>query len=126
MVIQKPQDIKERTFQFAVRIVHLAQQLPDTTITAVVAKQLMRSGTSIGANVEEAVAAHSKADFICKTGIALREARETHYWLRVIEASEMLPVSQVAAVLNEGGEIMKILGAIVSKARGKRKDNKER
>jgi len=74
MADAKQQDIRQRTFDFAVRIVRLAEHLPNTRAAAVIAKQLVRAGTSIGANVEEAVAASSKNDFTYKMNIALREA----------------------------------------------------
>ena len=84
----KPPDIVARTFQFALRIIELANQLDDGRgSTRVLAKQILRSGTSIGANIEEAQAAESRADFIHKYNIALKEARETKYWLRLISAS---------------------------------------
>ena len=83
--------------------------------------QLIRSGTSIGANVMEATAAHSKADFIYRMNVALREARETLYWLRLLEASQISETKIAAEILQEADEITRILGAIVSSARGKRK-----
>ena len=79
------QDIRERTFQFAVRIVNLCQHLDETPgVNWTLSKQLLRSGTSIGANAEEAQAAQSKADFISKFSIALKEANESYYWLRLM------------------------------------------
>jgi len=79
MVKDKPEDIKDRTFRFALTIISLVEALPDTISAKTIGKQLIRSGTSIGANVEEATAAHSKADFIYRMNVALREARETLY-----------------------------------------------
>lgn len=87
-----------------------------------VSKQLVRSATSIGANVEEAVAASSKEDFVYKMNIALREARETNYWLRIIQRTQTDIADTLNKLLQESEEIMKILGAIVSKMRGKRKN----
>ena len=79
------QDIAERTFQFSIRIVKLCKFLREKKGTAYdLSKQLIRSGTSIGANIEESQSAESKADFIHKMNIALKEARETHYWLRLL------------------------------------------
>src|SRR5712692_1502691 len=92
----EPQEICERTFQFAVRVVKLCQFLEeDSGVSRTLAGQLLRAGTSVGANVEEAQAGHSRADFISKMGIALREGRETHYWLRLLEAAEIVPVSRL-------------------------------
>ncbi|MBI3788454.1 MAG: four helix bundle protein [Ignavibacteriales bacterium] len=121
MAPQKPQDIKERTFEFAVKIIQFAEHLPNSRSSHVLSKQLIRSGTSIGANVEEAVAASSKEDFVYKMNIALREARETNYWLRIIQQTQQSIEDIFKTLLQESEEIMKILGAIVSKARGKRK-----
>ena len=92
----KPFDICERTFEFSVRIVNLCSFLKQTPGGGRdLAKQLIRSGTSIGANVEESRAAQSTADFIHKLEIALKEARETRYWLRLIIASELIPENRL-------------------------------
>jgi len=82
---------------------------------------LVHSGASIGANMEETTAASSKQDFIYKTNISHREARESNYWLRLIKESGMINSLQLDELITESHEIMKILGAIVSKARSKRK-----
>ena len=84
-----PFDIKERTLAFGVRVVKVAQRLPKTIAGRELGKQIIRSGTSIGANVEEADGATSKKDFINKMGIAGKEARETRYWLRIIGSTLM-------------------------------------
>jgi four helix bundle protein len=87
---REQRDIRERTFQFSLNIVRLFQDLDKQSNTArILGKQLLRSGTSIGANVEEAQAGQSKANFINKNAIALKEARETIYWLRILKASEI-------------------------------------
>jgi len=83
--------------------------------------QVLRSGCSIGANVEEAQAAHSKRDFIYRILIALREARETHYWLRLIRDSNAVGREHSSALISEAEQLKKVLGAIASKARGKSK-----
>ncbi len=115
------QDIKERTFNLGLRIINLSAHLPDKKAGYVIGKQILRSGTSVGANVEEAVAAFSKDDYTYKMSIALKEARETHYWLRLIEGSKMIEKKRLADMIIEAEEIKKILGAIVSKLRGKSK-----
>ena len=117
----KPEDIRPRTFRFALQIIALVEKLPNTISATTIGKQLVRSGTSIGANVEEATAAHSKSDFIYRMNISLREARETFFWLRLLDASNMLPSADLTGVVKEADEITRILGAIVSRARGKRK-----
>ncbi|MCC5650649.1 four helix bundle protein [Nostoc sp. XA013] len=77
------------------------------------AQQLLRSRTSIGANVEDAQAAQSKADFISKLMIALKESRETRYWLRLLIASEIVPQERISQLQTEAEELTKILGAII-------------
>lgn len=115
------QDIKERTFRFGIQIIHLTNIVPASISARVLVNQLVRSGTSIGANVEEAVAAYSKNDYIYKMNIALREARETHYWLRLMKNSAMLDSEESDPMISESEEIKKVLGAIVSKLRNKSK-----
>ncbi|HMS39733.1 MAG TPA: four helix bundle protein [Pyrinomonadaceae bacterium] len=107
--------IDERSFDFALRIIKLCQFLNKnySMESNILAKQLLRSGTSIGANVEEAQAGQSRADFIHKMAIALKEARETNYWLRLLEASGILPKEKIAELLKESDEIKKIIGAII-------------
>ncbi|MEX2115734.1 MAG: four helix bundle protein [Bacteroidota bacterium] len=91
----------------------ITEQLPHTRTFDVVGRQLIRAGTSVGANVEEATAADSRRDFGYRMGIALREARETRYWLRIV-VKRGTPVGEL---IQEAEEIMKILGSIVSKVR---------
>jgi four helix bundle protein len=117
----QPEDIKARTFRFALQIIALVEKLPNTISATTIGKQLVRSGTSIGTNVEEANAAHSKSDFVYRMNISLREARETLFWLRLLEASKILLSPHVADALKESDELTRILGAIVSSARGNRK-----
>ncbi|AFZ61063.1 four helix bundle protein [Anabaena cylindrica FACHB-243] len=112
------QDITERTFEFAVRVVKLCQVLEKQPgVTQTLAKQLLRSGTSIAANVEEARAGQSKADFIHKNAIALKEARETHYWLRLLIATEIISSNKLNELLQESEELKRILGAIIVKSK---------
>jgi four helix bundle protein len=115
-------DILERTYNFALRIVVLARHLPDSAESRVLIRQVVRSGTSIGANVEEATAGFSREDFIYKMNIALKEARETLYWLRLICDAKYLPRERFDAVIQESDELIKILGSIVSKSRKKGKN----
>ncbi|MDT4954971.1 MAG: hypothetical protein QOJ02_3109 [Acidobacteriota bacterium] len=114
-------DIQNRTFEFAVRIVNLCQHLDEKPgVGRTLGRQLLRAGTSVGANVEEAQAGQSKADFISKVAIALKEARETLYWLRLLAASKLLPVERLSNIQTEAEELMRVLGAIIVSA----KDNK--
>ena len=117
----KPPDIRERTFQFSMEIIKYIEKIPHTRAGNAIANQLIRSATSIGANAQEALAASSKADFIYKTNIALREARETQYWIRLLKESNLVSDKEIETLFQESDEITRILGAIVSTARGKRK-----
>lgn len=115
------QDIKERTFNFGVRVVKLSVHLPNSKASNVLGNQVLRSGTSVGANVEEATAAFSTEDYIFKMNTALKEARETHYWLRMIRATELVKPARLEDIINEAEEIKKVLGSIVSKVKKKKK-----
>jgi four helix bundle protein len=116
--VAKPQNIVTRTFQFALRIVELANQLDNYRGSAgVLVRQILRSGTSIGANIEEAQAAESKADFIHKYNIALKEARETKYWLMLISASTFAKKTDLDSLIKESDEICRIIAQIIINAR---------
>lgn len=102
--------ILEKTFEFAVQIVKLTRSIQLRDKEYVLTRQLLRSATSIGANVEEAVAGQSTADFLAKLAIALKEARETRYWLRLMSASELYDCS---SYLKSIDEIMRIISSII-------------
>jgi len=114
---EKPYDIGERTFLFGVRVVRLVGQLPRTVAGYAIGRQVVRSGTSVGANVEEADAAESKRDFIHKMAIARKEAKETRFWLRIILETPLLDTSEVRALLQESEELIRILSTIIINAR---------
>lgn len=114
-------DIKERTFDFAVEIVHLSRRLYGKRETAVLGNQVLRSGTSIGANIEEAAASYSKDEYVYKMNVALKEARETHFWLRLTQRSEPSRLNTLDDLIAECEEIKKILGSIVSRLRNSAK-----
>ena len=119
------QSIPDRTFQFAVGIVKLCQHLEEAGgVARTIGKQLLRSGTSIGANVQEGQAGQSKADFISKNYIALKEARETLYWLKLLAATEILPENRLTPIAQEAQEITRILGATIVKTKGKSEKEK--
>ena len=109
--MEKPSLIQERSFAFALEIIKLYKELVAQN-EYVLSKQILRSGTSIGANVEEASAGQSKKDFIMKMSIASKEARETRYWLRLLSVSGFIG-KNFAGLLKEIEEIIKILTAIV-------------
>ena len=108
------QDIRERSFEFSIKIVELYRYLTNTKKEYTLSKQVLRSGTSIGANVEEATAGSSKKDFTAKMNIALKEARETNYWLRLLKATGYIDKTDI---IDESISIMNILGAIVKTSR---------
>ncbi|MGI8600519.1 MAG: four helix bundle protein [Chitinophagaceae bacterium] len=109
--MKKENIILERSFDFALSIITLYQQLVSNK-EYVLSKQLLRSGTSIGANIEEATAAISKRDFIAKMSIASKEARETRYWLLLLQKSQIVKFD-FTAYINEINQIINILTAIV-------------
>ncbi|MCD6553628.1 MAG: four helix bundle protein [Chloroflexi bacterium] len=111
-----PFDIKERTFLFGVRIVKLVNVLPRSIAGIEIGRQVIRSGTSIGANVEEADGAESKKDFIHKMSIARKEVRETRYWLRIIQTS-LLDNAEVADLIQESDQLVRILSRIIANAK---------
>lgn len=111
-------DLPKRTFEFARQIVEFCHLLDDTPgVSRVLARQLIRAGTSVGANVEEAQGSQSRADFIAKSYIACKEARETHYWLRLLSASGTVSPESVAGLTDEANQLVAILTSIVKNAR---------
>lgn len=110
-------EIQQRTFEFACEIARFHRAVSEKNSTSrILGGQLLKSATSIGANLEEASAGQSKADFIAKCRIALKEARETKCWLRLIGACEPISKTQIDALAAESAEIIAILTAIVKKA----------
>ncbi len=109
--------IEERTYKFALRIIKLACALPNDYASQTIGRQVLRSGTSIGANIEEAIGAASKRDFANKMAIAVKEARETHYWLRLIRDSELIETRLIEPLIQEALELKKILSKTVSTTR---------
>jgi four helix bundle protein len=110
--IEEKNLIKKMTYEFALRIIELYRMLVSAN-EYVLSKQLLKAGTSIGANVEEAIAGQSRADFLSKMSIASKEARESKYWLRLIRDSKLLDESSVNPLLSESSEIIRILTSIV-------------
>ncbi|MDX2177674.1 MAG: four helix bundle protein [Candidatus Sumerlaeia bacterium] len=111
------QEIQKRTFEFARRVLRLARVLDEDRIGRLIVGQVVRSATSIGANVEEAQGSQSKPDFIAKMGIARKEARETLYWLRLVQAEALVPPDRLADLVKEADELVRIISAIVVSAR---------
>ncbi len=107
-----------KSYQFAVRIVNLSLYLSAKKKEHVLSKQLLRSGTSIGANVEEAEGGQSRADFLSKMSLAYKEARETAYWLRLLKDTKFLTPKQFENIYKDAEELCRIIGAIQRDTKG--------
>jgi len=104
--------IREKSYQFALAVINLYSRIQEQT-EFVISKQLLRSGTSIGANVEEAIAAESRRDFRHKMALASKEARETVYWLRLLSDSDLVRDLDVSSELTHARELVRMLTSIV-------------
>jgi four helix bundle protein len=104
--------IKEKSYSFALQIVQLFKYLTEEKKEYVLAKQILRCGTSIGANIEEAIGSQSRKEFYSKITIAYKEARETSYWLRILKDSHYIDENQYEILFTQVNEILKIIGAI--------------
>jgi four helix bundle protein len=111
--------IVKRSYNFALSVIKLVNELPNNRTCDLIGRQLIRSGTSIGANVEEAQSGYSRNDFASKMSIAQKEARETNYWLRLLRDSKQLKEDVIRGVLSESEEISKILFSIVRTSKQK-------
>ncbi|MBS1639663.1 MAG: four helix bundle protein [Bacteroidetes bacterium] len=112
--------ILEKSFQFSLRIIKLFNYLRSKKIEKELCTQLLKSGTSIGANIEEAIGGSSRKDFIHKLEIAYREARETRetrYWLRLLKESGLLEIKLADSLINDCEELLKILSAIINSSK---------
>ena len=109
--------IENKSFQFAIRIVRLCKFLCEEKKEYILSRQLLRAGTSIGANVTESQQAQSKPDFVSKISIALKEASETKYWIKLLGATEYLSENQTKSILDDCVEIEKILVTILKSAK---------
>lgn len=110
--MKKDNVIQTKSYDFAVRIIKLYKHLSKEKREFVLSKQLLRSGTSIGANVEEAIGGQSRKDFFAKLTIAYKEARESHYWIRLLKDTEYLSEKESASLITDIEEILKIIGSI--------------
>ena len=104
--------IEDKSFKFAIRIVNLHKYLKNAKNEFIMSKQLIRSGTSIGANIAEAEKAQTTADFYTKLTIALKEANETHYWLRLLHATDYLSDEEFKSIEVESAELIALLVSI--------------
>ena len=105
--------IETKSFQFSVRVVKLCRHLREEKKEYILSKQLLRSGTSIGANIVEAQQAQSRPDFISKLCIALKEASETNYWLRLLRATDYLSEKEFSSIHIDCKELEKLLTSII-------------
>lgn len=113
-------DLKDRTREFALRVVRLVSALPDSRIAWRLGDQLLRAGTSVGAHYREAIRARSKAEYVAKLNGGLMELEETVYWLELIEGAELIPHSKLAALAQEADELTAIIVSLIKKEKGGR------
>ncbi|MDI6733037.1 MAG: four helix bundle protein [Planctomycetota bacterium] len=107
------EDLKKRSFEFALRVIKLVQFLPANQISKILGGQILRSATSIGANIEEAYSGLTRKDFTHSMNISRKEANETKYWLRLIVDSGLIKLERCSELLRENEELIKILTSIV-------------
>lgn len=110
-------DLRARTRDFALRIIRMYCSLPQSTEAAVLGRQVLRSGTSVGANYREAYRARSKAEFIAKCGDSLRELEETGYWLELLTEGKIVPAARLTALHRECGELTAIFVTILKRSK---------
>ena len=122
-MMQERRNLGERLLEYGARIIKLVECLPNTLVGRRVADQLLRSGTSAGANYEEARAAESKDDFVHKLQIALKELRVSNYWLRLLVKSGKISAERMDDLLDESNQLRAMLSKSVATAKGKAKEN---
>ena len=115
--VGNPSDLQKRTKEFALRIIRMFATLPKSTEAQVLGKQVLRSGTSVGANYREAHRARSKAEFISKVGDCLKELDETAYWFELLTESDLVPSSKLSALQDECQQLLAIFTSIAKKAK---------
>ena len=121
-MIETRRDLDERLLEYGARIIRLVESLPNTVVGRRVADQLLRSGTSVGANYQEAQGAESKDDFVHKLQIALKELRESNYWLRLLVKSGKTPAAKMNDLLDESNQLRAILSKSVATVKGKARE----
>ncbi len=114
-------DLKKRTTDFALRIIRLYGSLPKTTEAQVIGKQVLRSGTSVGAHYREAIRARSSAEFISKLEVGLQELEETVYWLELLVESKIVTAARLADLRREAEELVAIFVTSINTAKRKKK-----
>ena len=111
------EELRRRTKQFGLRVIRLVESLPNTQAARVIGNQLIRSGTSVGANYRAACRGRSKAEFIAKAGISIEEADESLYWMEMMVEAELVPEPRLTELMKEADELLAILTASVKTAR---------
>jgi four helix bundle protein len=106
--------VRDKSYTFALEVIETYKALEEKQRGFVLSKQFLRSGTSIGANAEEAIGAQSKREFLSKISIAYKEARETHYWIRLLRDSNILEVGKANNLIHKSEELLKLMGATIS------------
>lgn len=117
--MEKENIIADKSKAFAIRIIRMYQFLTTEKREFILSKQLLRSGTSIGANVRESIYGQSRPDFHTKLTIALKEAAETEYWLELLHETDYITLEQFNSIMNDCKEIIKILTAITKQTKNK-------
>ena len=115
-----PLELKERTKAFALRVIRAVESLPRSRTAEVIARQLLRSGTSVGANYRAACRARSKADFIAKMSIVLEEADESVYWMELLVQAGLVSQRRIASLLDEANQLVAIAVSSINTARKRR------
>lgn len=115
--------IRDKSYKFALKMIKLYKFLSKQRKELIISKQILRSGTSIGANIEEAYYAQSRKDFIAKLSISLKEAAETKYWLRLLKDSGEIEEKHIKHIIDECEEIIKILTSIINTCKREGKKN---
>lgn len=110
-------ELKQRTKQFALRVIRLVEALPATGVGRALGNQLVRSATSVGANYRAACRGRSRAEFVAKLGVVEEEVDESAYWMELITESNLLPATRVQSLLQEADELTAIFAASIRSAR---------
>jgi len=120
VIVTKNEQLRERTKQFAIRVIHLFRALPNVADAQIVGKQLLRCGTSVAANYRAVCRARSKAEFIARLGVVAEEADESVFWLEMIEETRTINPNRLEEILKESRELAAIFSASLKTARSNR------
>ncbi|MGD0697789.1 MAG: four helix bundle protein [Terriglobia bacterium] len=122
---EKPRDLKVRTRDFALRVIRLYGSLPKKTEAQVIGRQVLRSGTAVGANYREGLRARSKSEYAAKLNIGLMELEETLYWFELLEHSQIIPGPKLVPLVTETSELSAILVTLIKQARAAEKQKEK-